>query len=98
MSGVTDLDRNPFELRQTQGLDGLYIHAEDMATLLRARAAQFSELAARAGDEVRRASWSAVSAAFAAHADQLDVAAIGCVTADPAPWVGGRNSTKEVKR
>jgi hypothetical protein len=88
---VTDLDANPFALRQVQGFDGLYVHAADVVACLRARAAQFGELADDGqGDELRRAAYQAVSDAFATHADQLDVAAIGCITADPAPWVVGK--------
>lgn len=94
---MTGLDANPFELRQVQGLDGLYVHAADVVALLRSRAAAFKQLA-HDGDygELSRDAFQMVSEAFTMHADQLDVAAIGCVTADPAPWVPGRqNSTKE---
>lgn len=95
---MTAFDSNPFELRQLQAMDGaLYLRADDVVASLRARAAQFGELADGPDvDELQYAAYWAVSQAFAAHADQLDVAAIGCVTADPSPWLAGRNSeTKE---
>lgn len=94
---MTALDANPFELRQLQSMDGaLYLRADDVVASLRARAAQFGELAEACDDEVQYGAYWAVSEAFATHADQLDVAAIGCVTTDPSPWVAGRhNSTKE---
>lgn len=92
---MTTLDANPFELRQVQCLDGLYVHAADIAKLLRARAGQFGELADSSDGVVQRTAYREVANAFTRTADQLDVAAIGCVTAEPAPWVAAPNRTKE---
>jgi hypothetical protein len=94
---VTAFDADPFELRQLQSVDGgLYLRADDVVACLRARAAQFGELAEGCDDPAQHGAYWAVSEAFAMHADQLDVAVIGCVTADPSPWVAGRdNQPKE---
>jgi hypothetical protein len=91
MAEPRDLTASPYELRQVQTPDGLYVHAADVVASLRGRSAEFDQLANESDDEAVAGAYWAVSEAFRVHADQLDVAAIGCVTADPSPWAGGRS-------
>ncbi len=89
---MNDPDASTFQLRQVQRPDGLYVHAADVVALLRMRAAKFDELSRDADyDEASRDAFQTVSEAFTMNADQLDVAAIGCVTTEPGPWVARRS-------
>ncbi|GGM52667.1 hypothetical protein ACFFX1_55410 [Dactylosporangium sucinum] len=79
---MTALGGDPFQLRQVQMLDGsLYLHAGDVVACLRAQAVRYGELADSGSvGASERLIYRTASQTLARYADQLDVAAIGCVT------------------
>ncbi len=78
---------DPFQLRQVQCDDGLYVHAGDLVAFLRARATELAGRADTAESRTARQAYLYASRSYTYDADHLDLSAIGCVTADPAPWL-----------